>query len=157
MADNSNSNQNFKMNTVNGSLIVNGPVKDVQDGLETLKKALGPDATIVVREECETFVFFTLATVDEIDKPGIMAAVKEISRVGDDSHVVFADFRDVGQGTWMPNMPVVTIYDLSKPYCVVSSDCSTGVHLLSTDGKDADREEMLSSHEFRRHLYTVTI
>lgn len=43
-----------------------------------------------------------------------MAVVRKISDIGTDSHVVFADFRDVGEGDWVLNMPLVEIYDLEK-------------------------------------------
>jgi len=55
-----------------------------------------------------------LITEGDISEQEIMTIVRKISGIGTDSHIVFADFRDVGKGDWMPNMPLVQIYDLEK-------------------------------------------
>lgn len=130
-------------------------VRSSRKNLKKLKEALGPGATVTQRKEWDgTFIFFTLATEGDISEPEIMDAVRKISGIGTDSHVVFTDFRDVGKGNWMPNMPLVKIYDLEKPYCVIASDCTTSVHPLGTKKYAPDAEKMLSSYEFSRHMNT---
>lgn len=152
MTDNKTS---FNMNTVNGSIHINKPGKNFKKNLKKLKEALGPDATVTHRQEWDgTFIFFTLTTEGDISEPEIMAAVRKISGIDTDSHVVFADFRDVGKGDWMLNMPLVQIYDLEKPYCIIASDCTTSVHPLGTNKQAPDAKKMLASYNFSRHMNT---